>query len=120
MSNFWSPQNISTYADRQAEHAAAAEQAAQAAAQQQAEEQRGALVQNVGPALVAMIRRYTNGYVHAEYDQVQRDFLVAFPSATKEDFAQTVNALVQSGHIMTRKGPDTGIMGTRTSFLYAA
>jgi hypothetical protein len=119
MSNFWSPQNISTYNSRQAEQAAAAEQAAQAAAQQEAEQQRGVLVQNVGPAVVAMVRKYTDGYVRADYDQVQRDFLVAYPTATYGDFSETVDALIQSGHIQTARGPE-GLMGVRSVYLYAA
>jgi hypothetical protein len=119
MSNFYSTQNITAYNARQVEQQSAAAQAAQASAQQQAEEQRGALVQNVGPALVAMVRKYTDTYVRADYDQVERDFLVAFPAATKNDFLQTVDALIQSGHIQTARGPE-GLMGVRSVYLYAA
>ncbi|TQE26414.1 hypothetical protein Sipo8835_29240 [Streptomyces ipomoeae] len=119
MSNFWSPQNISTYASRQAEQQAAAEQAAQAAAQQEAEQHRATLVQNVGPAVIAMVRKYTDAYVRADFDQVQRDFLAAYPSATYGDFRETVDALIQSGHIQTARGQE-GLMGVRSVYLYAA
>ncbi|MFI5977998.1 hypothetical protein [Streptomyces sp. NPDC051452] len=119
MSNFWTPQNLATYNSRQAEHAAAAEQAAQAAAAEQAQQHRSDLVHNVGPAAIAMIRKYTDGYVRADYDQVQRDFLVAFPSATRNDFRETVDALIQSGHIMVARGEEK-TMGARSVYLYAA
>jgi hypothetical protein len=119
MSNFYSAQNITAYNSRQADQQAAAYQAAQAAAQQQAEQHRSDLVQNVGPTVVAMIRKYTDGYVRADYDQVQRDFLVAYPTATYGDFSETVNALIQSGQIQTARGPE-GLMGVRSVYLYAA
>jgi hemoglobin-like flavoprotein len=119
MSNFWSPQNIATYHDRQADRQAAAEQAAQAAAAQAAAERQADMVQAVGPAVASMVRKYTDAYVRADYDQVQRDFLTAYPSATPDDFRETVDALIQSGRIATARGPE-GLMGVRSVYLYAA
>jgi hypothetical protein len=118
MSNFYSPQNITTYNTRQAEQAQQQAAAEQATAQRAAAEQQGALVQNVGPAVVAMIRKYTDGYVRADYDQVQRDFLSVYPSATYSDYHETVEALIQSGHIQTARGPE-GLMGVRSVYMYA-
>jgi hypothetical protein len=50
---------------------------------------------------------------------VQRDFLTAYPSATPDDFRETVDALIQSGRIATARGPE-GLMGVRSVYLYAA
>lgn len=111
MSNFWNLERIAARQTRQA-----AQQQAQQAAQQA--QQQADFMATVGRTLVDIVNRYVEVERRpAETNQVERDFLRAFPNARSADFRQSVEALKQAGVLYEHRGSE-GLMGQRETRLY--